>query len=338
MVLDGVGPLLITEFLTDNDNGLVDEDGDQNDWIEVHNPTENVVDLDGWYLTDDATELARWQLPAVTLDPGQYLLVFASDKDRSVAGGELHTDFKLSRQGEYLALVQSDGVTVSHDFTPTYPEQVSDISYGIAQITDQESLVDPGDVVRTTVPADGSLGPTWIDPAFDDASWTVGNTGIGFDTQIPSYISLVRTDDPLAYWRLAETGSVGVPMLNRALPGDGFGSGLGSAVDSSEALFGGAGSLRGEAGLLPSDPNLAARFDGVDDRVLIPDHEEFVNGTTTTTRRAIELWFRADTVPQPGSGAHQVLWEEGGVNSGFNIYLYEGEIFFGAGRVARGSG
>ncbi len=321
---------MITEFLADNDSVLADEDGDFSDWIEIQNPTANPVSLNGWYLTDNAGDLTRWQFPNVSLDAGQYLTVFASDKNRSDAGGELHTDFKLGRSGEYLALVRDDGSTISYEFAPVFPEQVSDTSYGIAELFDSEVLIEPGAVVRAFAPTDASLGQTWIDPGFDDATWTAGTTGVGYDTQIPDYLNLVRTDDPLAYWRLAETGAAAVPMTNRAVPSDGFASGLGSAADSIEAIFGGAGSLRGETGLLSSDANLAARFDGIDDRVLIPDHDGFVNGANTTTRRTIELWFRPDAVPQPGSGQHQVLWEDGGTTNGFNVYLYEGEIYLGA--------
>ena len=56
--------------------------------------------------------------------------VFASDKDRRVPGGELHTNFKLSAGGDYLALVRPDGVAIEHEFAPTYPNQLTDISYG----------------------------------------------------------------------------------------------------------------------------------------------------------------------------------------------------------------
>ncbi len=131
----GAGPLLISELLAVNDHVLADQDGDSSDWIEIHNPSHDAVSLDGWYLTDDAEDLSQWQFPAVSLEPGAYLLVFASNKDRSVAGAELHTNFKLDGDGEYLALVQADGATVAHEFAPQYPEQLDDVSYGLADAT-----------------------------------------------------------------------------------------------------------------------------------------------------------------------------------------------------------
>jgi hypothetical protein len=95
-----VADVLITEFLAINDSTLADVDGDYPDWIEIHNPAATAVDLTGWYLTDDAADLAKWRFPTTTIDPGGYLVVFASDKDRAVAGAELHTSFKLGGDGD----------------------------------------------------------------------------------------------------------------------------------------------------------------------------------------------------------------------------------------------
>lgn len=118
--------MLITEFMASNKHTLLDEDGDPSDWIELYNTGTNTVNLDGWHLTDNATNLAKWTFPATNLAPNGFLVVFASGKDRAVAGQELHTDFALSSSGEYLALVRPDG-TVAQDFAPAFPEQLTDI-------------------------------------------------------------------------------------------------------------------------------------------------------------------------------------------------------------------
>ncbi len=125
------GPV-ISEFLASNQDGIEDEDGDSSDWIEIHNPRASSIDLGGGYLTDDAGNLTRWAFPMpTTLGPGSSIVVFASNKNRAVSGQELHTDFKLSASGEYLALVQSDGVTIQSQFAPEFPLQYPDISYGL---------------------------------------------------------------------------------------------------------------------------------------------------------------------------------------------------------------
>ena len=102
---------LITEFVADNDNGLIDIDGDHSDWIELYNAGDAALDLGGWHLTDAADAPTKWVFPSVTLGLGEYLVVFASGKDRNETGSELHTNFQLDKAGEYLALVGPDGVS-----------------------------------------------------------------------------------------------------------------------------------------------------------------------------------------------------------------------------------
>ncbi len=116
-----------------NLSGLTDEDGAFSDWIEIHNPDTGPVSLAGYHLTDDAAHLDKWTFPAVTLDAGDYLVVFASGKNRTDPAGRLHTNFKLAAEGEYLALVAPDGVTAASAFAPAYPPQFDNQSFGLSQ-------------------------------------------------------------------------------------------------------------------------------------------------------------------------------------------------------------
>jgi hypothetical protein len=109
----GQGAVRISEFLTQNDGGLRDIDGQTPDWVELQNDSAAPVNLGGWHLTDSATNLTRWTFPATNLAPGGYLVVFASGKNRAVPDGELHTSFQLESSGGYLALVQPDGFTIA---------------------------------------------------------------------------------------------------------------------------------------------------------------------------------------------------------------------------------
>jgi len=122
---------VISEFMAQNNAVLTDEDGAFSDWIEIYNPGPGVVNLDGYCLTDDAANLTKWRFPNQTLAAGGYLVVFASGKNRTVPGSELHTSFALDAGGEYLALVASNGVTLVSEFGPSFPEQYADISYGL---------------------------------------------------------------------------------------------------------------------------------------------------------------------------------------------------------------
>jgi len=120
----------LNEFAAQNAGPLSDENGDESDWIEIKNVGGTPNDLAGFYLTDDSANLTKWQFPSTVINNGGLLLVFASDKDRALSGAELHTNFKLSSNGEYLALVEPDGITIHDEFTPAYPPQYVANSYG----------------------------------------------------------------------------------------------------------------------------------------------------------------------------------------------------------------
>ena len=72
----------LNEIVTSNGDNLYDEDGDTPDWIELHNPTNELIDLLGFGLTDDPEDLSKWTFPSIALEPDDFLVVFASDKDR----------------------------------------------------------------------------------------------------------------------------------------------------------------------------------------------------------------------------------------------------------------
>lgn len=73
------------ELQASNVNGLEDHHGDTPDWIEIINADDVRVNLNGWWLSDDASELQKWPLPGVALNPDEHLLVFASGKN--IGGG-----------------------------------------------------------------------------------------------------------------------------------------------------------------------------------------------------------------------------------------------------------
>jgi hypothetical protein len=121
---------IISEFMTDNATGIRDDDGNRNDWIELANIGTIVGNLDGYFLTDDATNLTKWRFPVTLVNANNYLLVWASAKDRTNSAAPLHTNFKLGKTGGFLALVDPNTNIVSK-FDP-YPPQTTDVSYGRA--------------------------------------------------------------------------------------------------------------------------------------------------------------------------------------------------------------
>ncbi len=194
--------VVISEFMASNSETLNDEDGDSEDWIELFNQSGSPLNLSAWYLTDDATLLTKWAMPDVTLAPGQLMVVFASNKDRVDPASELHTNFKLSAGGEFLAIVRPDGSTIEHSYNPTFPQQVTDVSYGLQQSSSTIDLLVAGASVKYQVPTngnddvnDGQNVNSWISSSFNDTSWSSGTTGLGYATGSPdNYDQFISTD------------------------------------------------------------------------------------------------------------------------------------------------
>jgi hypothetical protein len=180
--------VVINEFLAENNSGIRDFSGERHDWIELKNEGPATVNISGWYLTDDALNLTKWQIPSTpesqSLAPGEALLVYASDKN-GVFSNELHTNFKLGLEGEYLGLVQANGTTVEHAFNP-YPVQVADVSYGngaSTATTTNQTLVGTSSPVRVISPTgeNQARDDHWRENGYDDSTWLSGTGGVGFD-------------------------------------------------------------------------------------------------------------------------------------------------------------
>ena len=115
----------INEFMASNATTIADEDGDFEDWIELYNYGDHDINLAGWGLSDDYSNPARWIFPQVTIPAGSYLMVWASGKDRT--DGQLHTNFRISSQGEELILTDPQGNWID-EVSPLHLP--TDISYG----------------------------------------------------------------------------------------------------------------------------------------------------------------------------------------------------------------
>ncbi|MBQ8110067.1 MAG: CotH kinase family protein [Clostridia bacterium] len=105
-------PLEISEVMAANHSTLADADGDYSDWIELHNAGDAAIDLAGYCLSDTEGK-SRWPFPALALSPNEYLVVFASGKNRRDPAGELHANFSLSASDGAVHLYDAGGREVS---------------------------------------------------------------------------------------------------------------------------------------------------------------------------------------------------------------------------------
>jgi hypothetical protein len=124
--LSSPSSIIINEFMADNIS-IPDSAGEFDDWLELFNPTANTTRLTNKYLSDNPKNLAKWKFtqPNLMVAPNQFVIVWC-DEDSAQKG--IHTNFKLSAGGEFLALTDSDGVTVLDSLS--FGQQKINISYG----------------------------------------------------------------------------------------------------------------------------------------------------------------------------------------------------------------
>ncbi|MCB9260582.1 MAG: CotH kinase family protein [Ignavibacteriales bacterium] len=119
--------IFINEFLASNETINEDKDFEQNsDWLELYNPHNETIDLSNWYLTDNLDIPDKWQIPnGISISPGEFFLFWADGQDTII--NSLHTNFKLSAEGEAIGLFDSNQNLID---SIIYSNQQVDISMG----------------------------------------------------------------------------------------------------------------------------------------------------------------------------------------------------------------
>lgn len=117
-----LGDIVISEILSSN-NKIDTGNNSKDDFIEIMNRGGNAVNLNGYGLTDNASNPAKFRFPDVTLQPGQRITVLANDV--ASTGGQLSAPFKLGRQGTTVALFNAQDELLDRYFLGTLPENIS---------------------------------------------------------------------------------------------------------------------------------------------------------------------------------------------------------------------
>jgi hypothetical protein len=117
--------VVINEIMASNSKTISDEDGDASDWIELYNNGTESIDLSGFGLSDDSLIVQKWKCNDAAIEPGGYLVIFASGKDRQTSS--LHTNFKINADGEPVLLADANGNVIDRI---NIPPALVDVSYG----------------------------------------------------------------------------------------------------------------------------------------------------------------------------------------------------------------
>ena len=106
----GLHPVCVNEVSADN--GIyVDEHFKRNDWVELYNTTNQPIDVEGMYLSDNAKKPKKYQITkggsqASTIIPAHGYLIIWCDKLDPLS--QLHASFKLDADGGDVLLTAAD--------------------------------------------------------------------------------------------------------------------------------------------------------------------------------------------------------------------------------------
>ena len=130
----GITPVRINEVSGSNDS-YVNEYGKKNDWIELYNTTDEEVDIEGMYLTDNLDKLTKYQITkestsAQTRIPAHGRLLIWCDKLETTSQA-LHASFKIDGDGGALALTAAD-----KSWTDTFYYEAHDANHTVGRYPD----------------------------------------------------------------------------------------------------------------------------------------------------------------------------------------------------------
>ena len=117
--------IYINEWMAQNSSIHADEAGEFDDWIELYNGGDGLIDLTGFYISDDANDPTKFKIDTTVLIlPNQFVLIWA---DKDPEQGKLHTNFKLSGEGEEIILLDANQNELDHI---SFTAQMEDHSMG----------------------------------------------------------------------------------------------------------------------------------------------------------------------------------------------------------------
>lgn len=199
--------LFINELMAINRSTIMDEFGEYDDWVEIYNASSNEANLGGLFITDDLSNLTKYQFPLINPDvttilPNSHILLWADEQSTQ---GPLHLNFKLNSEREEIALLQVFGKDTSIIDYIKFENMEPDLSFGRkVDGTDDWQILNspsPGQLnYRNDLFNRGILLVNGITPLYNDEFF------------IPYQQKAYWGDYPITFWDCFETPSNQFPL------------------------------------------------------------------------------------------------------------------------------
>jgi regulation of enolase protein 1 (concanavalin A-like superfamily) len=282
--------LWINELQADNLTGITNRAGQRTGWLELYNPSTNVISLNGLYLANNYTNLLQWAFPAnASINAGQFAVIFADGQTNLSATNELHTSFVLPSGTGSLALTRlaSNGQQQVLDYVD-YQNIFPNDSYG--SLPDGQSFsrqeffqATPGAANNgTATPPASFVAYTQLGAVYTQNFNSLPNPGAtSVNAANPVTINSIAysLNNPYDFaFPVAANGGLGISALagwyGSGVSGSKFGATDGDQTTGGQISFGLPGSSNRALGLLATSSTGGTAF-GV----------RFINDTATTLTR-----------------------------------------------------
>ena len=116
------GKLVINEVMPANNSTAVDPDGEFEDWVEIYNASEEPINMEGYFLSDNHGDRTKYVFPDVVIDPSGFLIIWCDDQ---IDQEGLHAPFRLSADGEEVGLYNPDSTSLDYVRYGSIPDDIS---------------------------------------------------------------------------------------------------------------------------------------------------------------------------------------------------------------------
>lgn len=117
--------LYINEYIIYNKRVSYNQDGEYYDFVELYNDSNEDINLESIYLTDDINDLNKYKLPNIKIKKNDYMLIYLGDKS-SIKDNQIEANFKLSAKDKYIIISNGKKIIDKVEIVTLY----DNVSYG----------------------------------------------------------------------------------------------------------------------------------------------------------------------------------------------------------------